>query len=270
MVEVNDLKQLYKDVCMSEYSDICVVKESDPDTKVKQVNFKSKQGIVFCDKILNEFKNGFQSISYCLALQKNCDGLILTEFEGQKYLIWVELKSGYNDVAKKAVLQIASSYLKHKFFLSCFNTFDSSEYREFGIIISNYPKLNNKEQDKKEGKQEFVGNDRGDRKVVKRMQEIRVVEDPTLKNYGNVDSLEKNYVEPLFRDKFRHGRNDFIILKGEDFGYQHIRNIKPELILKSMPVVHISTNESESTFDLEYIIKRVIDFKNNHKEGLFA
>lgn len=70
--------------------------------------------------------------------RSDCDGILLTEKENQKYLITIELKSGYNEVKSKAIYQLVTSEIKTGHYLSLLKEFDLSDYRLIGLVFS-YP-----------------------------------------------------------------------------------------------------------------------------------
>lgn len=71
-------------------------------------------------------------------LMKDCDGIILFEKEGQKYMLFCELKSGYSAVLK-AKNQICASYIKMKALMGTLMDFDLRDYYPIGVIFSYKP-----------------------------------------------------------------------------------------------------------------------------------
>lgn len=51
-------------------------------------------------------------------------------------IVYVELKSGYNEVCKKAVYQLPLSSIKIKSFLRNLSNFNLNDYIEVGLIVS--------------------------------------------------------------------------------------------------------------------------------------
>lgn len=70
--------------------------------------------------------------------RSDCDGILLTEKDGVKYLITIELKSGYNEVKSKAIYQLVTSDLKMRHYLNLLAEFDLSDYKQIGLVFS-YP-----------------------------------------------------------------------------------------------------------------------------------
>lgn len=70
-------------------------------------------------------------------LQHGCDGVLVVEVKGNKYLIFIELKSDYTpDNISKAEKQICASYLRISMLLNGIRDIDLKDYKKCGIIVS--------------------------------------------------------------------------------------------------------------------------------------
>lgn len=73
-------------------------------------------------------------------LQNDCDGIVLFEKNGQKYILFCELKSSYYlENIVKAKNQLIGSYVKFKSLLSTLQGYESDKYKPIGLIISFEP-----------------------------------------------------------------------------------------------------------------------------------
>ena len=78
-------------------------------------------------------------------LCKDCDGIVFYEKEGQKYMLFCELKSSYSyDEILKAKNQICASYIKMKALMGTLQDFNLQDFVPIGIIFSYNPKSEEK------------------------------------------------------------------------------------------------------------------------------
>lgn len=75
--------------------------------------------------------------------RRDCDSILLLCHKGVRYAIWLELKSGYNEVAKKGIFQIVGSYIRSKSYLNTFLSYNQEDYKELAVIIT-HGGINNK------------------------------------------------------------------------------------------------------------------------------
>lgn len=73
-----------------------------------------------------------------ISFRRNCDGICLLEVDGRKFLVIVEIKSGYNEIKKKSFEQLIASYVKTRSILQSIEGYNPLEYEEIGFLIS-YP-----------------------------------------------------------------------------------------------------------------------------------
>lgn len=70
--------------------------------------------------------------------RKDCDGVCLLEASGRKFLLLIELKSGFNEIKKKGFEQIVASYVKIRGILQSIDGYNPADYEEIGLFVS-YP-----------------------------------------------------------------------------------------------------------------------------------
>ena len=71
----------------------------------------------------------------------------MVEHKGKRYIVYIELKSGYNGVCSKAIYQLPVSSIKLKSYLRNFAGYTPGEYEELGLIVSFPPKPSDKFDD---------------------------------------------------------------------------------------------------------------------------
>ena len=221
MMTIDDITSVYSKNLFTLVQDEFYINENGNDAKVNKAIFTSKNAsfIVSGEDL---FKADFlyeKQVEF-FYFKKHCDGFVICSLNGCHYLIWVELKTGFNEVFNSAIYQISSCYVKAKSYLQCIDSYNSEDFEEFGIIVS-----------------------RPDKKSI---------------NDIVLDRKESlvNPAEPSIIYKRRFRSTGKIILKGDDFGQKRIK-LSPDVQLKSLPVVHLETNNQEATFDLLSIIKSV-------------
>ena len=146
MLTVSELKALYKCCYFQTASGTLIVRESQQSSSaLRQVELNYTGDAIFISpKFLEDENELYLKSGSRLNLRQICDGVILLSKEGKNYLIVLELKSGYNEVCRKAVNQVAACYLKMKFHLHRFVSYSPSDYEELGLIVSFPPEASDK------------------------------------------------------------------------------------------------------------------------------
>ncbi len=126
----------------TEFHGTCVIIETkNHDTKCfQELQLTGFDGYLF-PQDLGQNSSSFAQISnHNGILRKDCDGIILFEKNGQKYLLFCELKSSYvlEDI-KKAKDQIIGTSVKMKGICSTLQGYDLNEYKPLGLIASFEP-----------------------------------------------------------------------------------------------------------------------------------
>lgn len=106
---------------------------------LKYVVLKSKGAFIkFEDGIFKGSSGIYHKEDDLLSFKKSCDGVLLLDRGDRRFLIFVEVKSGYDEIKNKAFFQLISSYVRIKTLLATIDTYRNEEYEEVGLIIS-YP-----------------------------------------------------------------------------------------------------------------------------------
>lgn len=137
----NDLTSIYKDdfFCDCHAGDTITVKEVDGKPKVVDVNIQVLSDIMF---IKSDFLQGssskyFKDNQSKPEVQHDCDGIMIVHYQGDDYLVLLELKSDYTrDSIKKAEKQLAASYFRIMHYLAPLRKFNCYACKVCGIIVS--------------------------------------------------------------------------------------------------------------------------------------
>lgn len=160
--------------------------------------------------------------------RKKCDGFVICTFKGQKYLIWIELKSSFNEVFDKAIYQLSGCYVKMKSYLNCFSDYHPEEYKELGIVVS-------------------------------------LPEEPYQEEEGNMATIDRrntlceHYITPtdICRSDYRNTDTpNTFFLRGKDFGIKNT-HLSGAIALDKLPVYYYETKEGSPTIDLAPILAMV-------------
>ncbi len=137
-IALNDLTELYAPSYFKEFSLHYKLNEKQDDpANLSEVNVKtSGSGIFITPNFLDDCKSLFRKIDRHLSFRDINDGTFLLEKDDTQYIIYVELKSGYAAVKKKAIKQIPVSSVKIKSLLRNIQVFHSDDFIELGLIIS--------------------------------------------------------------------------------------------------------------------------------------
>lgn len=93
------------------------------------------------NKILKEGSRIYQSENRGIgriSFKRDCDGICLLELGERKLLLVIEIKSGFNEVKKKAFEQLVASYVKTRSILQTIEGYNPADYEEIGLLVS-YP-----------------------------------------------------------------------------------------------------------------------------------
>lgn len=118
-----------------------VIEQSNEDNgKFRELEFTDVHGVSFCKDFASKITSIAKSGGNDGLLLKNCDGIHVFEYNGEKFLMLSELKSKYStqDIVK-AKDQLIGTYLNLIAVLSVMQGFNINEYRIFGLIASYKP-----------------------------------------------------------------------------------------------------------------------------------
>lgn len=232
MVSADDLRQIFCPEYILDAANSVVVKEKqDNADALAELEFTYSGHITLIKQdVLDSTKEAYRK-QYCptLLLKKICDGVLLLDgTDGSHYIIYLEMKSGFSDVRKKAILQIPPSYLKINTLLKGFTSFNKSLYKELGVIVSYPPAADSANYKVMSRKKGFVG------------------------PLSNEDKCRNKYI-----NKIRTA--GMAVFEGCDFGMDTLKNICPEMLFRELLVVHNAVPDKcvKAKVDLDGIIRRV-------------
>lgn len=237
MITADNLGQIYSHEYIHEANNAIVVTEKqENEDALAEVNFKFNGHAIY---VSQDFLEGTKSIylkfsaNRNLQLQKICDGFMIVDTnDDSHYVIYLELKSGYNDVKKKAIIQIPPSYFKINSCLNDFDSFNKQEYKEFALIISYPPK-----------QYSLTDGETVNSKIVAYKQKITGI--------VTIEGICDYHSERL--------RNDgYTVFKGEEFGMDKLEHLCSNLLFDKLMVYHCGVPDKcgKAEVDLDAIIQK--------------
>lgn len=142
MLNTDEFKTIYSCDLFEAVSGSVLLTEKQKDKgALESINLSISGNLIkISPAFLDKQKEVYRKCSKYINHKMICDGvLIYHKKDNENYLIIVEMKSGFNDV-KKAACQISSSYIKLKTHLTTFQSYNPSDYKEFGLIFCYPPK----------------------------------------------------------------------------------------------------------------------------------
>lgn len=137
----SNFDKAYPTFATSKFETCCKVEEPGNNIKgFQRIELTGIDGITFPHELANK-TSSFANISgHTSILKKDCDGIILFEKNGQKYILFCELKSTFStEEIAKATNQLIGSYVKMKGLLSTLQGYDVNVYKPLGLIVSFEP-----------------------------------------------------------------------------------------------------------------------------------
>ena len=117
------------------------ITEHEPGAKVKKVTWVGSDFDHFDHTLAKDLKQFFESAGSPDVFMHDCDGVILFEEEGKKYMFLTELKSTFSTQRlHEAKTQIASSFLKTNMLLHLSLCYKLEDYIVKGFIVGRPPK----------------------------------------------------------------------------------------------------------------------------------
>ena len=113
MVTCEELGSLYDSTFFSQPLGSFTIHESEPNNGLEDVMFSFSGNVIQIHGLLKKSIDLY-STTYLpsLSLRKNCDGLAMVDYKERRFLVSIELKSGFNEVCRSAVFQLYASALK--------------------------------------------------------------------------------------------------------------------------------------------------------------
>ena len=229
MISKTDLSEIYESSLFTTCTDSFSLVEKDRTATIKGASFllDGAQFIVCTESIWSQTTNLYVKESQDFKFKKKCDGFLICNHQDKHFLIWIELKSGFNQVFNEAIYQIASCYVKMKSYLRNLSAYHPEDFIELGIVVS-HP-------------DNFV-----DRSILENQQ-----------IYVRHQQLVNQDESATDKCRRRYRNTNKIELIGDDFGAGNL-HLSNEIMLHKLPVISIQSNEENPMFDLLPIISKVL------------
>lgn len=231
-VRLNDLISLYEPFLFESGNGIVRLKEKQNKSNgLAGVDLRiDGPFIFFTPNFLEHTKDLYKRKGEHISLKKNNDGtLLIDDVEGNHYLVYIELKSGYTKVSSKAINQIPISSIKIKSYLRNLASYVPGEYKELGLIISYPPQASDK-----------LDADNNDMVFDAKQTYIEEQTDSTT-----------NLIDQSLR------RNGVATIQESDFPTLSQATFHPEIQFHAMPIFHKSVTTNDETIDLMPLLKQV-------------
>lgn len=236
MISKGELSTIYKDCYFEESNCDIFIQEQDPNDISKDLQELTITGLRgsflrISPKWLKDSKGPYNAEwnNYKLFC-RDCDSIVLLNHDGQNYIVWIELKSSFNEVLKTALYQIVGSYMRSKSYLNAFSTYKQGDYKEISIIAS-HPDNKHSSADGNaivfDNKKLFTGNDK-DKKVL----------------------LAQKY-----RRKLKAG-GALMIIEGTDFELDQLP-LKSSVVLSKLPLVYLEADGKSLSVDINTIVNKI-------------
>lgn len=139
---VKNFDQTYPNYASTKFVGSCSIKEPNNfgTNKFYEIQLNSLNGFQFPHDLAEKTSSFPKIANHNGFLIKDCDGILLFEKNGQKYILFCELKSSYilEDIVK-AKNQLVGSFVKFKGLLSCIQGYEQKDYKPIGLIVSFEP-----------------------------------------------------------------------------------------------------------------------------------
>ncbi len=232
MINREDLSLLYnRDYIDEEKGSLTVRENNSQKTSLTEVTFLFNGNMLFVRQdVLQKSKDAYISKNkFGVNMKLNCDGLLILDSEDRHYLVYLEMKSSFNEVKKKAIYQIPSSYIKLNSILANFQSFDIEQYKKLGLIVSYPPKS----KDKSEENSLVLGSKEG--------------------MIGNKLPMEIEKYNDQLRNK------GITTLQGKDFSMDKMSCLSKNLTFENLVVKHHSVEDNciVGTVDLNDVLSAI-------------
>ncbi len=138
-----NFKKAYPKLAPVKFMGSCDVAEPENIKKgegFQRIEFTGFDGVAFPHKLANVASRFARSAGHCGVLGNDCDGIVLFEKDGQKYMLFCELKSTFStDEIAHAKDQLVGSYVNMKGLLSTLQGYGPDDYKAVGLIVSFEP-----------------------------------------------------------------------------------------------------------------------------------
>lgn len=123
------------------FKDKCAVLEHESNADVREVVWNNLDGLYFDHELAKKLTSIFEKFESPELFRKDCDGILIFEKDGRKYIFLTELKSGFGtERTYKAKRQLIASYIKLNMILSLGSFYKPEEYIVKYFIFGYPPK----------------------------------------------------------------------------------------------------------------------------------
>lgn len=137
MAIYSNLKQLFPNYAMGYFRDSVLIKENDAKAKVKELKWINSCFQSIDTKIVKDLTGFFSRNKAPDVFNWDCDGIIIFEENGNKYVFLSELKSSFSSSELyHAKDQLISSYIKVNMILHLLPGYNKQDYIFKAFIIS--------------------------------------------------------------------------------------------------------------------------------------
>lgn len=137
---ISKLKTLFNPNFASEHAGSLTITEKEKEALVKTVRIKPGNFISLNNGLLDKMSPLFETGTNRFSLFKGCDGIFMYNYNDEKYIFLLELKSKYSEVnISKARSQIEASYVKLIMLLNSMEGFQVEDYKYRALIVSMEP-----------------------------------------------------------------------------------------------------------------------------------
>lgn len=139
----NDLKIFFPGYLMNYSKGMVSIKEKSPSAKVNEIVWVNSDFQCIDSCIVKDLSSFFQKAQSTDIFKLDCDGIMLFEENGQKYMFFTELKSTFDtsDVYY-AKDQIISSYIKINMIMHLLIGYNSADFIVKGFVVCLPPDKN--------------------------------------------------------------------------------------------------------------------------------
>lgn len=132
----------YPELATTHFVGACTFEETENigTKKFQKVVLTGLEGYIFPHELMGKASSFATIAKHSGVLVLDCDGIVIFEYNGQKYILLCELKSSYicDDIVH-AKDQLVGSSVKIKSLLDTLQGFDKSDFKIVGLIVSFEP-----------------------------------------------------------------------------------------------------------------------------------
>lgn len=137
MITKSDLGKVIKPDYVLEGDGSFQFHESDPEERVlRDVDFyTSGHFVALSTMLLKDSAEIYNKQFEETRLRSNCDKVVLLNKDGKDYIVWVEVKTSFNEIYRKGIFQFPGCYYRTKAFLNNFVSHLDEGVQEFALAV---------------------------------------------------------------------------------------------------------------------------------------